>query len=344
MNEADPPPERVDLSMWNDKLNFMQSEPVAEKGRYVAKKKEDTNDRFSFFLRFLFFLKYIYGGFALLVLLIFVLVTAPKTHKATLEEEPAYFSVFIHQDKCASSTMREYLSHLDSVCYIKKTMRCENSPKHTVIVGADFGFCEFASQKRSCRYFTTMRDPLDRIISSYNYFCLDCRENGKFCAKERDNLGWGCPRNFSFTEWVDKFPNQFVRRFGRNWYALKQEGSGYYHEYLHGFENLDVISDAEYDKTLNLLRDPKKMFIVWIDQMNSSSVFKDLSQYIFGFPDAFAVNGTLQKNDNSNHPDMYGKVTKNYLPSIDEVHHFESVNALQIDLVKKLRHVSESVS
>jgi len=34
---------------------------------------------------------------------------------------------------------------------------------------------------RDCRPFTLLRHPMDRLVSAYNYFCLNCEQGGKAC-------------------------------------------------------------------------------------------------------------------------------------------------------------------
>ena len=62
---------------------------------------------------------------------------------------------------------------------------CDNVPAGYV-VRASYGFCELlhAFTGRSCRYFTLLREPLARLISDWNYYCLDCAENGRRCVQD----------------------------------------------------------------------------------------------------------------------------------------------------------------
>ena len=93
--------------------------------------------------------------------------------------------------------------------------------------GFPFGACSFTS--RPCRYFTILREPISRLISAYNYFCLDCKDRHKFCATQQgrpaknDRPAWvrkcmlsTCP-NMSFLDWAKLHANLYTRLFSQNW-------------------------------------------------------------------------------------------------------------------------------
>lgn len=59
------------------------------------------------------------------------------------------------------------------------------------VVQTQYGFCEALHNTtgRECRYFTILREPVERLVSAWNYFCRACAEGGSFCVddqKERD--------------------------------------------------------------------------------------------------------------------------------------------------------------
>jgi len=49
------------------------------------------------------------------------------------------------------------------------------------VVQTDFGYCSLLNGARSCKYMTLVREPLDMMVSRYNYYCLACAENGTEC-------------------------------------------------------------------------------------------------------------------------------------------------------------------
>lgn len=52
---------------------------------------------------------------------------------------------------------------------------CWRVPDNSVVVDTHFGFCERA-HGRACQYFVLMREPVARLISGYNYYCVNCLE------------------------------------------------------------------------------------------------------------------------------------------------------------------------
>ena len=71
---------------------------------------------------------------------------------------------------------------------------------------------------RRLLFFTLLRDPMERLDSSYNYFCLDCAENGRQCHKARGENGEivddiDCP-NMNLIEYAEAYQDLYVRTFG----------------------------------------------------------------------------------------------------------------------------------
>lgn len=56
------------------------------------------------------------------------------------------------------------------------------------VVQSNYGFCDQIRDGRMCRYFTIIREPVQRAISAWNYFCLQCHESGWVCHRSQ------CPR------------------------------------------------------------------------------------------------------------------------------------------------------
>lgn len=97
---------------------------------------------------------------------------------------------------------------------------CAGSPSDSVVLVTNPGYCEAlaAHSSRPCSYMTVLREPVDRIISEYNYWCLDCldkvedyahegKHEGIFCGKD-----YHCPDRMSITAWARRHGNEYTRR------------------------------------------------------------------------------------------------------------------------------------
>ena len=87
----------------------------------------------------------------------------------------------------------------DRLCDVNQAgAACLSQPAGAVVLDTKFGFCErVVKASRSCQYIVIMRDPLDRLISAYNFFCVACHEDGRECT------GFGCPQ-LSLVEYARK--------------------------------------------------------------------------------------------------------------------------------------------
>mmetsp|Transcript_24392 Transcript_24392/g.70372 ORF Transcript_24392/g.70372 Transcript_24392/m.70372 type:complete len:328 (+) Transcript_24392:64-1047(+) len=93
----------------------------------------------------------------------------------------------------------------------RKLPHCHKQPDGAVIA-TDFGYCDLLRSTRECRYMTVLREPIARMISSYNYFCLRCSEGGKACAKAQGPGAVTCPK-MSIVQFAKHFGNEYVRMF-----------------------------------------------------------------------------------------------------------------------------------
>lgn len=111
--------------------------------------------------------------------------------------------------KVGSTTFRNLLraraarlgwEHPKDVCHAKDRHRYRHASELTcttlpagAVVQTDYGYCELlhaAAPHRSCQYITIVREPISRMVSSYDHFCRQCREGGKRCvSKERQMDG-----------------------------------------------------------------------------------------------------------------------------------------------------------
>ena len=154
-----------------------------------------------------------------------------------------------------------------------------------VVTGDGYGSCaRVQPAARPCRYFTVLREPMNRLLSEWRYFCLGCAESGKFCGRD---VTTRCP-NMTIAEWAARQPNQYVRNFGQGWArhvpANYSHARAYYCSYVSGFtrrgcgdEAGSLVSTPPPDLTeLDLERaaaalSAPDMLTLWTDQLDSPS-------------------------------------------------------------------------
>jgi len=166
-------------------------------------------------------------------------------------------TIYLQEDKTGSSSLRTTLRKLktDNLCIIepdaKATDVCRGS---AILLAGDFGACAAVKGNR-CRYFTMMREPIDRLVSEYNYFCKQCSEDGKFCGRLA-NTTPACP-GASFLDWAGEFREQYIHHFSRNWDAgTSSAHKGYYASFLSGFENRGKPNEQMYKCALENITRP----------------------------------------------------------------------------------------
>ena len=119
-------------------------------------------------------------------------------------------------------------------------------------------------------YFTILREPIARAVSEYNYFCLDCKDDAKFCKevvygglhliwRGRHNM---CP-HITFLEWVRRRSNQYTRQFEHYWGVNPPEP--YFAQYLRGW-NVST-TDQQYKRALSNLKRPN-MHVMWLETLD----------------------------------------------------------------------------
>ena len=92
------------------------------------------------------------------------------------------------------------------------------------MLNGPYGGCMHVA--RRCSYFTVLREPVERLISEYNYFCLRCSERRKFCGRLANT---SCPR-MKFLDWAAAHANQYTWHFSRQW-----SHGGFFDAYITGF-------------------------------------------------------------------------------------------------------------
>lgn len=138
-------------------------------------------------------------------------------------------TVIVHEGKTGSSSIRSTMAaqqqRAGAYCVVgyssgrssddKFNTRTKVCHQDAVLAfGGGYGTCDyFEARGTPCRYVVTLRDPILRAVSAYNYFCLLCKDNKKYCKKEVLAKGvWNCP-NMPFTAWAQKMANQFTFHF-----------------------------------------------------------------------------------------------------------------------------------
>jgi len=117
--------------------------------------------------------------------------------------------------------------------------------------------------QRGHRFFTTLREPVERTVSEFSYFCVRCLDENKFCGR----MAADCVHNnTNFTTWIYRAPNQFVRRFSRFWPDMS-----YLHSYVQGFPDLAPVTTDDVDRAARALTRPSTL-VLYTDQLNNSDM------------------------------------------------------------------------
>lgn len=138
-------------------------------------------------------------------------------------------------DKDASKRMNSLIKNSD-LCFWgheyqpelinPKTLPCASQPDGAVILSLYHGYCDMLGGARPCREMTLLRDPIDRLISEYSYFCQSCSEQRLRCKLhsgeqedwEKHHPGQPMPPlcpNISLIEWAKRHDNPYTRRFSK---------------------------------------------------------------------------------------------------------------------------------
>ena len=91
-------------------------------------------------------------------------------------------------------------------------------PGRNVFQGGFGSFEEYLSRSGGniiSTYVTILRHPIERVLSSYRYFCKSCAEEGRFCGDETTALRSEMPNcpNASVVEWAQFEGNVYVADF-----------------------------------------------------------------------------------------------------------------------------------
>ena len=108
-------------------------------------------------------------------------------------------TIFVEVGKTGSTTVhRTFTDAVASSYCVIDFVKPDTRPcfGNAIVFGAGFGSCSALAPGSRCQYLTTLREPGNRTVSEYNYFCRGCQERGKLC-----NSVTGCPKT-SFMKWT----------------------------------------------------------------------------------------------------------------------------------------------
>ena len=77
-------------------------------------------------------------------------------------------------------------------CVRESPLKCAEAPAgYVVAANYGYGWCEARRAqmgRTDCRYVTVLREPVARLTSDCNYFCLSCAEGGRRCVRDPQQL------------------------------------------------------------------------------------------------------------------------------------------------------------
>ena len=117
--------------------------------------------------------------------------------------------------------------------------------------------------QRGHRMFTTLREPVERAVSEFVYFCARCDDMQKFCGR----MSAACVNNnTNFTTWIHRAANQYTRRFYRYWPDMS-----YLHSYVSGFPELAPVTMEDVDRAVRVLTHESAL-VLYTDELNTSDM------------------------------------------------------------------------
>lgn len=105
-----------------------------------------------------------------------------KTSKSVVASDADENLVYIQFSKVGSSSFR-------SCFYVWEQLKPGGKyfQKKVAVHQARYGLCK-ESELKSCRYVVVLRDPIQRSISSWEYFCKQCEEGNRFCHNINEDI------------------------------------------------------------------------------------------------------------------------------------------------------------
>lgn len=213
---------------------------------------------------------------------------------------------------------------------------CATQPEGAVVLSLYHGYCDMLDDSRPCKYMTLLREPIDRLISEYGYFCQSCAEHRLRCKlhpgeKEDweehhpgEHIPTLCP-NISIIEWAKRHDNPYTRRFSKvdSHELMTKAWSNAGHQFevglLHSKSALQTLS-------------ANNTLVLFLEELNEglsekSSGLRKMSSFLqTDFPSRYA------KLDLNSVEDSH-----KYKPSLNEYHQLREIMRYDVQLYEALR-------
>jgi len=192
-------------------------------------------------------------------------------------------TIYVEVLKAGSMTVRATITNAVSsngTSYCVINARQDTTPcfGDAIVFGVGFGACAVLPPGSRCQYLTSLREPGNRTVSEYNYFCRSCAEGGTLC-----NSVTGCPHT-GFMQWARGHADQFTQHFSPplwpptpQWVKIEddvrnQDGllrSHYFYQYSRGFPARPRVNDTDYERALRVLsgHGPTPMLAIKLEQL-----------------------------------------------------------------------------
>ena len=171
-------------------------------------------------------------------------------------------------------------SNRTSYCVINAKQDTTPCFGDAIVFGVGFGGCAVLPPGSRCQYLTSLREPGNRTVSEYNYFCRSCAEGGTLC-----NSVTGCPHT-GFMQWARGHAEQFTQHFSPplwppapQWVKVDDNDdvplpnglwpSLYFYQYSRGFPARPRVNDTDYERALRVLsgHGPTPMLAIKLEQL-----------------------------------------------------------------------------
>ena len=194
-------------------------------------------------------------------------------------------TIYVEVLKAGSMTVRNTItnavaSNRTSYCVINAKQDTTPCFGDAIVFGVGFGGCAVLPPGSRCQYLTSLREPGNRTVSEYNYFCRSCAEGGTLC-----NSVTGCPHT-GFMQWARGHAEQFTQHFSPplwppmpQWVKVDDNDdvplpnglwpSLYFYQYSRGFPARPRVNDTDYERALRVLsgHGPTPMLAIKLEQL-----------------------------------------------------------------------------